>query len=308
MSRNNHQSRGKKRAKETAPAAPQTNTSKSGRLGTWISVGTLIATFVAYQGYINTGADSLRNEVYQPLYREVDSMRGSLNAANVAPYFSSQAFDNLKQSGNLGRIPKSLRQRIIDFYQLAGDVRGHILPVAHKVSVVMPPAIERIRTEADHKTWVAKTVAQLNSNSDLNTGSFPLVSFTFQHAAKGPSVDVRDVNHPKIAAPGIITWQVNDWIKFPQSASEVSAIWKDAWSLGFDERDEHWYYIITKDDLRRNGFSLQSFLEPIFEQLSADSEFAQLVRDDKSVFDKLDQLEPLIAERVARPKQLADLW
>ena len=297
-----------KKTRKIAPAAKQTKTSNSAGRGTWISVGTLIALFVAYQGYINTGADSLRNDVYQPLYREVVSMRASLNAANVSPYFSSQNFDNLKQSGNIGRIPQSLRQRIIDLYQLAGEVRGHILPVAHKVSVAMPPAIERIRTEADHKTWVEKTVAELNSNSDLNSGSFPLVSFTFQHAAVGPSIDVRDVNHLKIAAPGIITWQVDDWIKFPKSASDVSAIWMDSWSLGFDERDEHWYYIITKDDLRRNGFSLQSFLEPAFDQLNADPEFAQLVRDDKSVFDSLDQLEPLIAERVARPKQLADLW
>lgn len=278
-----------------------------GRIST-ISLGTLIALFVAYQGYINAGADSLRNDIYQPLYREVDSMRQSLNAANVAPYFSSQAFDSLKQSGNLGRIPQPLQEKIVDLYLAAGKVRGHILPVAHEISVLMPPAIEKIRTEADHKTWIDKTLIHLNANSDSNSGSFPLTSFTFQHAGVSPMVDVRDLSHLKIAAPGIITWQVNDWIKFPLSATDVAALWPDTCSLDFDQNDEQWYYIITKDDLTRNKLNLQGFLKPIFDQLVADPEFKRLVEDDKFAFDQLDQVEPLIARRVAQPKQLTDLW
>lgn len=270
-----------------------------------LSIGTLVALFVAYQGYVNTGADSLRADVYQPLYSEVNAMDSSLeDVNNFQPGFSSQAFDALTRNGNLGRIPKSLREKIIALCQKAGEAQGHVIPVAHKISVLMPSAIQKIRTEADNKAWVEKALAQLNAESGLSSGSFPMASFSFRHAARSPALDLRDPQHPRIANPGIISWQVNDWMKFPQSAIDVAAIWQNTWFLGFDERNENWYYLVTHDDLARSHVELRDFLQPAYDRLAGDPDFQQLVQSDKAALDLLRQVRPLLADRVAHPKQI----
>src|SRR2546422_11560010 len=65
---------------------------------------------------------------------------------------------------------------------------------SHKISVLMPQEIAKIRTESDDRTWKEKTIAQLNAEAEatLGQGSFPMASFTFNHTGISPSLDVRD--------------------------------------------------------------------------------------------------------------------
>jgi hypothetical protein len=293
--------------------ARKSKNSRAGKLIRWvfshkIPIGTVLALLGAYAGYVNTGADSLRSDIYQPLYREIDAMELCLQANNLEQGYSSNTLDALTSNGNLLRIPKSLRTQITTLYQEAGQAHSHILPIAHKISVMMPQEVRRIRTETDHKTWIDNTLSQLNAASDLNTGSFPLMSFTFNHAARSPALDNRDPKHPRIGNPGIVSWQVNDWMKFPQSASDLVKSWPSTWSLGFDERDESWYYLITRDDLSRNNMSLEQFLKPVYEKLSGDPDFQEMLKSDRTALDMLNQVKQQIAERVEQPKHLIDLF
>jgi len=272
-----------------------------------VSMGTVLAVFAAYQGYINTGSDSLRTEIYQPLYREINGIELSIQANNTDQEFSSQTFELLTQNGNLTRIPKPLREKITQLYQKAGEARSHVTPIAHKVSILIPPEIKKIRTEVENKTWTEKALVQLNAENDLSTGSFPYVSFSLKHAARTPAIDLRDRQHPRLGNPGIVSWQVKDWARFPQSASDVTNIWPTTWFLGFDERNENWYYLITRDDLTRNHMELKDFLEPTYDTLSKDPEFQQLLQTNKSALDLLEQVKPLVADRVQQPKHLMDL-
>jgi hypothetical protein len=98
-------------AGKKAPQAPQSAAKRSS--WQWIrshkfSTGTVLALIALYVGYLNTGADSLRADIYQPLYREINAMELPLEANNTQQQFSSHAFELLRQNGNLGRIPKSL--------------------------------------------------------------------------------------------------------------------------------------------------------------------------------------------------------
>src|SRR6266436_6247432 len=212
-----------------------------------ISFGTVLALITMYATYINTGAESLRTEIYQPLYREIGGMDLAVHSNSMGTNYSSEVFETLTRNGSMERIPKSLRSKIIRLYAAQGEARGSTVPVAHKISVLIPQEVAKVRTETDDNVWKERTLAQLNAEaaSGLNQGSFPMASFSFNHSGISPSLDVRDPAHMKISGPGTVTWLVGDWMEFPKSASQVTDIWRRTLYLGFDEKKESWNYRIT---------------------------------------------------------------
>lgn len=274
-----------------------------------ISFGTVLAIIGLYIGYVNTGADSLRTDIYQPLYREIIGMDSAIRSNNMETNYSSDVYQSITKNGDLGRIPKPLRSEITRLYEVEEEARGHVIPVAHKISVLMPDQITKIRTETDDKTWKEKTVADMNMDmaSDLNKGSFPMTSFTFNHTGISPSLDIRDKAHPKIASPATVLWEVADWMEFPKTASQVAGIWRTNSFLSFDERNENWYYRITHDDLTRNHTTLEEFLTPTYQVLIRDADFQQLLRSNQTALELLETVELSLADRVKQPKQLIDL-
>lgn len=148
-----------------------------------VSFGTVIAVIGMCGTYIYTGADSLRTDIYQPLYLEIGEVDLAIHANNMGTNYSSEVYQRLTRNGSLGRIPKPIREKIIRLYDVAGEARGRIIPIAHKISVLMPQEIVKVRTKSDDKTWTEKTVVQLNADaaSGLNQGSFPMAAFTFNH-------------------------------------------------------------------------------------------------------------------------------
>jgi hypothetical protein len=280
---------------------------KSHKLPTGIV--TLIGLLFTYAGYINNGADALRNDVYQPLYREIGVMDVAIHSNTMGTIYSSDVYQSLTRNGSLGRIPKSLRTKIMRLYDAEGDARSHIIPIAHKISVFMPQQIARIRTESDDKTWQEKTVAQLNVEAagGLSQGSFPLASFTFNHSGISPSLDVRDIAHIKIASPGTVTWLVGDWMEFPKSASQIGDVRRTTYYLGFDEKTESWNYRITHEDLIKSRMTLEEFLKPTYQVLASDPEFQQLLSGDKTARGLIEVVKSSLADRIQQPKHLMDL-
>lgn len=282
---------------------------KSHKLPT-ISIGTALALVGAYTGYVNTGADSLRTDIYQPLYREIGGMEVAIHSNSMGTNYSSDVFETLTRNGSLGRIPKSLRAKIIGLYRAEGKARGLVIPIAHRISILMPREVTKVRTEADDKMWKEKAIVQLNAEaaSGLSQGSFPMASFTFNHSGISPSLDLRDKAHVKIASPGTVTWLVGDWMEFPKSASQVADIWRNTFYLGFDEKIERWDYRITHEDLTKNHITLEEFLKPTYKALASDTEFQQLLRSNQIASNLFDEVKSSLAGRVDQPKHLMDLF
>ena len=273
------------------------------------SLVSVLGLLFAYAGYLNAGADSLRTDIYQPLFREIGVMDVAIHSNNMETNYSSDVYDTLTRNGSLGRIPKSLRAKIIRLYGAEAEARGHIVPIAHKVSILMPKEIAKIRTESDDTIWKEKTLARLNEEaaSGLSQGSFPMASFRFNHSGISPALDVRDPAHIKIASPGTVTWLVGDWMEFPKSASQVAGIWRDTYFLGFDEESESWNDRITPEDLTRNHKTLEEFLKPTYEALAIDPEFQQPLQSNQSARDLSAEVKSSLADRVEQPKHLIDL-
>src|ERR1700723_2056805 len=249
-----------------------------------ISLATALALVTLYTSYVHTGEESLRNDIYQPLFSEVGAMDRAIHGNNMETTYSTDVYQKLNQNGNFGRIPKSLRTKITQLYGAEGEARGCITPIAHKISILMPPVIAKIRNENDDVAWEENAVTKLNAEaaSELSQGSFSMAKFTISHTGFSPSVDVRDPAHFKFASPGEVTWEVADWMGFPQSASDVEKIWRGTYYLGFDEKVHTWNYRITLEDLLKNHISLRQFLEPTYQVIAGDPQFQQLLRDNRS--------------------------
>ena len=274
-----------------------------------ISLATVVALAGLYMTYVHTGEESLRNDIYQPLYGEIGAMDVAIHVNNMETTYSSDIYQKLIRNGNFGRIPKSLRSDIIQLYKVEGEARGSIIPIAHKISVLMPPEIAKIRNENDDGIWKEKAVAKLNTEAaaELSQGSFSMASFTVSHAGISPSIDMRDPTHLKFASPGTVTWEIADWMGFPGSASDVERIWRDTYYLGFDEKAETWNYRITRDDLNKNHITLEEFLKPAYQAIANDPQFQQLLNDNRTALVLFEKVKSSLADRVEQPKQLKDL-
>jgi hypothetical protein len=270
------------------------------------ALGAILGTMGLGYTYINTGSDSLRTDIYQPLYTEINVMDGAVRSNNRYNNYSSASYEAIRKSGNLLRIPRSLREKISRLYQLSSEEHSHILPVTMRIAWMMPQEIRAIRTQADDKAWAEKTVIQLNSQARTPVEVYGL-SFNMSHTARSPSIRTVDPQHPRIDAPGIVDWEINDWMRFPQSATDINNSWTNTWFLSFDARSESWEYRITHEDLDKTQKSLEGFLRPTYERLSDDQEFQQLLKSYKEALDLMNEVKLIIADRVSQPKHLMDL-
>jgi hypothetical protein len=281
------------------------------RILTWIRsnkrISTGITTLVTILGlslsYINTGSDSLRADVYQPLYTEINVMDNAIRANNLASNYSSANFETMTKNGNLLRIPKSLRAKISRLYRLCSEQHSHILPLTMRIAWMMPPEIRVIREQADDTDWAAKAVMELNSQIKTPAQVYG-ISFTMSHTGRGPAIRTADSH---ISSPGTIDWEINDWMRFPQSATDINSSWTNTWFLGFNSRSESWDNRITRDDLSKAHKSLEAFLQPTYNNLSDDHEFQELLRNNNEAIALMQEVKVLISDRMSQPKHIFDL-
>ena len=281
------------------------------RISAWflshkIKFATIATLIGAYTGYTHYDASSLRSEIYQPLYQEVNVMAGAIQANNLDIKYSTDNYDRLTKNGNTLRIPKSLRYKLEHLYRLTPQVMSHNAVIARLVPYLILQEVTAFRTEADDKLWGTRIAAQLNAKLKMPVEVYGFPT-TFAHTAVGPSINVIDPRHPYIDYPGCITWQANDWLRFPQSAADVTRFWTNEWCLRFAEHDEHWYYRITREDLANHRVSLEEFLRPTYLKLTNESDFEQLRVQSKEANSLVAEIQGDLADRINHPRHLMDL-
>jgi hypothetical protein len=215
------------------------------------------------------------------LYGEVVGMENAIQGNNLKTNYSSQVYERLSGNGQLGRIPAPLRAKIIRLYEQEGEIHGYVLPLSHRISILVPQEVTKLRSAEGDRAWTQQAVAQLNAvyADELCKGSFPMAQFKFNHTGS-PAMNTRSF---KIASPGSITWLLPDWMEFPKSASAVSAIWPRTYYLAFDESKETWEYRITQDDLDRKHVTLADFLYPVYRTLANDPDFQKFSAEHNAI-------------------------
>jgi hypothetical protein len=274
----------------------------------WSFLGlSLLGMLSLYYGYKTTGADSLRTDIYLPLYSEIASVENLLGSDPLQP-LPSGTYVSLQKSGAIERIPLSLKSTIADAYAQSFDVRSHALPVAIRIERLIPPYIQKIRSADDEGAWNERTVAQLNRETDLRAFGGFSAQFTMRHAGATPALDVRDPQAPRIGAPGFVSWTIDDWLAFPSRATDIYGAWTNLMYLEFDPKLETWQYRITQEDLVRNHLTLQEFLEPIYLELHDDPDFTQIAAKSSSALNAVRSAKAELAARIREPKRIADIW
>lgn len=265
-------------------------------------LGLLISLLSIYLAYTASGADSLRSEIYEPLFAEVLKNETQLHSETLQG-FTSSTFDSLRQNGGVARIPAPLRSELERYYSSGGTVPIQAFWVSQRTEALIPSLTQTIRSEADDAAWVHKTVDSLNS---ANPGKM-ILEFQFQHVGRSPALDTRDPAHPRIGMPGSVDWDIEDWLRFPQSAADVDRIWMDDQFLEFHPRYESWQWRITREDLKTRRLSLVDFLTPVHAQLKKDKSFKELLQAYADTLHQSDRLKVLLEDRIRHPKQLSDL-
>jgi hypothetical protein len=271
-----------------------------------ITLTALVAIAGLYFTYKYTGAEDLRNKIYNPLNAELSKDEDSLKANNMSAPFQSNALSSLKQSGDFYRMPKPLQREVAAFYNDAGQIPGSVSAVTELLQRQFSSRIQVLRTEQSDAKWRAGAVARIQEQERQRPGISTMQSFTFNRTFIGRGVDVRDPNHPVIVAPGGPIWQINDWLEYPDSIEKVKSIWTGEDYLYLDDRDL-WYYRITQEDLEQHRLSLKDFLQPVYDILTRDENFNRIRTQQPKLLEHVENLRATVRNRIDSPKQLADL-
>src|SRR5713226_222409 len=164
-----------------------------------------------YFTYAYAGAEGLRTEIYEPLYEEVGTIERCLQSNVLEQEFISKTYSALQKTGKLERVPKSLRDELQEVYVKGGESWSHLLPLLHRVEMLIPERVRQIRSADDDAAWTQKTVEQLNRELDLRGMGGIYARFQFQHTGHSCVVDHRDPLHPRVAEPAGVRWDANDW-------------------------------------------------------------------------------------------------
>jgi hypothetical protein len=258
--------------------------------------------------YKYNGAEELRSKVYSPLNAELGSIDLYLNAATVIQPFTGNAAASLKQNGYFYRIPKSLQREITDFYSDSGQIQMNVANLTDFLERQLSVKIQAIRSEQIDQVWRQQAALRLLEEEAKQPGISASRSFTFNHAARGRGVDVRDPNNPKVSIPGGPTWQINDWLSYPNSLEKVEPNFGDNDFLYFDDTRDLWYYRITRYDLEQQKVTLKEFLQPIYDKLTTDNDYRTIAEQRPKLLERLAHLRTQVTKRMDEPKSLFDLF
>lgn len=267
----------------------------------------VLAIWVAIYTYKSTGADELRTKVYQPIYADLVRAEESLQAVSVEKMSIPKAFPELRQTGAFERIPSPLQRRLLKVFEEEPKIHTAVLAVSEIVAREMSSRIMQIRTEEKDRKWLQHTSSALREMSTSKKGISDSVTFSFKHAARSQSIDIRDPNRPVIAGPGGPTFVISDWLDYPASIKTIEDMWKDTDYLYFNERRDFWYYRLTREDLKRNNTTLSEYLKPVHDILRQNSDFQFLLKDPPVLLSDIAAIKVILTDRIRDPKQLLDL-
>lgn len=278
------------------------------RVLTWVSASA-IGIFGLVYTYQSTGADELRAKVYQPLYAELVRVEELLQSASAERVPNLKDFSEIRQTGAFERIPSPLRRRLQNVFEEEPKIHVAVLAVNELIVREMSSRIIQIRTEEQDRAWLEKTSRTLRemSTSEKGISDSVMLFRNAKHAARSPSIDMRDPNKPVISGPGGPTFVINDWLGYPESIKAIEDLWKDIDYLYFHETKDMWYYRLTREDLNRANMPLSEFLKPVHEILRRNTDFQLLLNQRSVLLSEISDLKVALVDRIRDPKQLYDL-
>lgn len=268
---------------------------------------TAMSLLTLYLTYTYAGADDLRTKIYQPLYSEVAGIEESLQDNSTEKPVANSSLQSVKRSGDFGRMPRSLQNRIQEAYTRAETIGSDVPFVTEEIQRLVSARLTHIRTEEGDGAWHRGATKRLEEEQASRPGISPMVTFTFHHAGRGRGLDIRDPKNPKVSSPGGPTWVINDWIGYPSSVTAVESLFKENDFLYFDEVQDEWYYRLTREDLRRHDLDLRQFLEPLYAALLENPHFQNLLKNEPQTLTLIKAAKEELAHRVGTPKRIRDL-
>jgi hypothetical protein len=179
--------------------------------------------------------------------------------------------------------------------------------VTEQIQRLVSARLTHLRTEEGDHTWHRNATKRLEEEQASRPGISPMVTFTFNHAGRSRGVDIRDPKNPKVSSPGGPTWVINDWIGYPDSITAIDSLFTENDFLYLDEVRDEWYYRLTREDLRRQGFDLRQFLEPLHAVLLENLHFQNLLKNEPQTLRLIKAAKEELADRVRTPKRIRDL-
>ena len=278
----------------------------SAKLGL-IPVATIVAIWGAGYTYKTTGATELRTQVYQPLFSDLVVVEQSIEALSAENPPLMKALPELKRTGGFELVPRDLRERILRISEQSSKVDAAVQTVRELALREMSARIVHLRTQESDRAWQQKAVRILREMSKSQKGIADSFSFTMRHEGRSRGVDLRNPGTPEVSAPGGPAFVVRDWVSYPGSIKIVEDLWTDVDYLYFNDRQDAWYYQITREDLARQKTVLVDFLAPVHKVLKESPDFKLLLKARPALRLDIATAKAEVADRIRDPKQLRDL-
>ena len=273
-----------------------------------IPVATILAIWGAGYTYKTTGATELRTQVYQPLFSDLVVVEHSIEALSAENPSLMKALAELKRTGGLELVPRGLRERILRIAEQSSKVDAAVQTVRELALREMSSRIVQLRTAESDRVWQQKAVQVLREMSKSQKGISDSLSFTMRHEGRSRGVDLRNPAAPVVSAPGGPAFVVRDWVSFPESVKIVEDLWTDVDYLYFNDRQDAWYYQITREDLARQKTALADLLTPVHKVLKESPDFKLLLEARSALRLDIAMAKAEVADRIRDPKQLTDLF
>jgi hypothetical protein len=179
----------------------------------------IVPVFALCWTYKSTGADELRNKVYQPLYMDLAKTEAAIDG--VSPY-GTNLVGAMAADGRLERIPPSVRRKITGLYPEFGELQSAMFTVKRAIQQQPSLCVSQTRTEESDRTWATAIATKLRSAPEVGISS--LYQFKMKHAGRSAALDVRNPEHAKVAFPGGPTFTILDWLNYPALRPHVHCV------------------------------------------------------------------------------------
>lgn len=276
---------------------------------TLIPVATVLAVWGSIFTYKSSGAEELRTQIYQPLYVDICSIEGSVQAVSTEKFPVIQTLPTLRRTGAFERIPIHLQDRILKASEQAQRLYSAVTAINEIVIREMSSRIMKVRSEDTDRMWAHNACETLCRTSSSGRGISDSVTLFdgYSHSGRSRAMDLREPTKPVISGPGGPTFVIGDWLNYPASIGVIEQLWTDLDYLYFNERTDSWYYRLAKEDLKKLNTSLVEFLKPVYTILNQNADFPLLFSVRPALLSEISEIKAILVERIRDPKHVSDL-
>lgn len=268
---------------------------------------TIVAFVALGYNYKNTNANELSKDVYQPLHADLKKVETAINAISLDDFPPDQALAELTRTGAIDRIPSALRSRVVSVFREATDTYMSALEVKEIVIREMSSRIMKIRTEEMDKVWHEKTSQVIRVTPTSKKKGISDTMTMVEGVTHDSISQVFDRNFVPVG-PGGPIFTIRDWLGYPESIKTIEPLWKEVDYLHFHPNLSHWYYKLTREDLKRIDTSLELYLKPVHDVLKENPDFKRLLTQRPILLSEIAAIKDALTDRVRDPKQMRDLW